>query len=459
MKRYAFVLLLLAHAAAAQSPRDFASGIALSTDGDSAFYQVELPAAVYTGTVRGDLGDLRVFNGDGAMVPFAFVPRAAPTREKRAPVYLPQFPLHVEQTDTDLAGLSLTLNRTAAGTTTLGLATRNGVPIAGDRLIGYVLDTSTLTEPLTALVTNWESLPRNVGMRFRVEASDDLAIWRTVVSDAPLIDLEYEGRHLRRDRIELPATKAKYLRLSWAASQPPLNLAGVVGEYAARVVDPTVQWNEVAGVAVPEHEGDYDFDLKGNFPIERIAIALPERNTVVPAQLLARASPQDPWRPIASDVLFRLRQGDGELNSPPISVSAGTSRYWRLHIDPHTGGLGPGMPTLRAGWLPPQIVFAARGSGPFMLAYGSATTESNALPIRTLVPGYETPDAPTIGVAKPSSANVEALGGAARLAKPVDAKRWLLWSMLVLGVAVLGGMAWKLSRELSTSEAHGPPES
>ena len=59
-----------------------------------------------------------------------------------------------------------------------------------------------------ALTANWSTLPRGVGMRFRVEASDDLANWRTVVSDVPLIDLEYEGRHLRRDRIEMPATKA-----------------------------------------------------------------------------------------------------------------------------------------------------------------------------------------------------------------------------------------------------------
>src|SRR5207249_5962047 len=57
MKRLALLLLpLLAHAAAAQAPRDFAYGVALSTEGDYAFYQVELPPAVYAGTVRGDLG-------------------------------------------------------------------------------------------------------------------------------------------------------------------------------------------------------------------------------------------------------------------------------------------------------------------------------------------------------------------------------------------------------------------
>jgi hypothetical protein len=451
MKRYAFFLLLLAHTAAGQSPRDFAFGVPLVTEGDDAFYRAELPAVVYTGAVRSDLGDLRVFNHDGAVVPFAFVPRAAPAHEKRAAVYLPQFPLRVEQAETDLGGLALTLNRASTGAMTLSLSTHDGVPVVGDRLIGYVLDTSALTEPLVALVANWETLPRSVGMRFRIDASDDLATWRTVVNDAPLIDLEYEGRRLRRDRIEMPATKANYLRLSWAPTQAPLNLAGVVGEYGARVVDPPVQWNEVPGVAVSEHEGDYDFDLKGTFPIERIAVALPEQNTVVPAQLFARVSPQDAWRLIASDVLFRLRQGDGEVTSPPIIVNAGAPRYWRLHVDPRTGGLGVALPHMRAGWSPQQIVFAARGSGPFVVAYGSATAESSALPIRTLVPEYDTPEAPAIGAASAQAGNIQALGGAARLSKPIDAKRLLLWSTLILGVAMLGWMAWRLSRQLAAS--------
>jgi hypothetical protein len=400
-----------------------------------------------------------VFNADGALVPFAFVPRSAPAREKSATIYLPQFPLRVEQPETDLNGLALMFNRSPAGGTTLSLTTREGAPVTGDRLIGYVLDTSTLNEPLVALIANWTVLPRGVGMRFRVEASDDLANWRLVVSDAPLIDLEYEGRHLRRDRIELPATRAKYLRLSWAASQPPLNLAGIFGEFAARSVEPPLQWNEVAGVAVVDHDGEYDFDLRSAFPIQRIAVDLPERNTVVPAQLFARESMQVPWRSVASDVLFRLRQGDTEVNSPPMVVNGVALRYWRLHVDPNAGGLGTGQPRLRAGWLPQRIVFAARGSGPFVLAYGSAAATSNALPIQTMVPGYDTPAAPAMGTATAQSANIEALGGAERLTRPIDAKRWLLWSTLVLGVLVLGWMAWRLSHQMSAPAPNDDPTS
>jgi hypothetical protein len=258
-----------------------------------------------------------------------------------------------------------------------------------------------------------------------------------------------------RDRIELPATKAKYLRLSWAADQAPLELVGARFEYAERVVETTRQWREVAGSPIAAHDGDYEFDLAGAFPVDRIAIDLPEINSVVPAQLYARASSEQAWRPIASVVLYRLRQGDAEVTAAPTAVSGGSLRYWMLRVAADSGGLGSGRPRMRAGWVPQQLVFAARGSGPFTLAYGNATAASTALPIATLVPGYPTASAPTIGVATVQPGPPMVLGGVERLTKPIDGRRLLLWSTLVLGVAVLAWMAWRLSRQLTSPAPDG----
>ena len=86
-----------------------------------------------------------------------------------------------------------------------------------------------------------------------------------------------------------------------------------------------------------------------------------------------------------------------------------------------------------------------------MLAYGSSTALSNALPIQTLVPGYDTPAAPAIGCRQAAKHQRRGIGGSRALDQTVDAKRWLLWSTLVLGVVVLGWMAWRLSRQMSAT--------
>ena len=52
---------------------------------------------------------------------------------------------------------------------------------------------------------------------------------------------------------------------------------------------------------------------------------------------------------------------------------------------------------MRAGWTVREIVFAARGEGPFLLAFGNARTQPNALSIETLVPGWGGKAAPPIG--------------------------------------------------------------
>ncbi len=49
------------------------------------FQKVEVPAAVYEGAARAGLADVRVFNADGELVPFAWVPRPAAVRERPPP--------------------------------------------------------------------------------------------------------------------------------------------------------------------------------------------------------------------------------------------------------------------------------------------------------------------------------------------------------------------------------------
>src|SRR5204863_368776 len=80
---------------------------------------------------------------------------------------------------------------------------------AAERLAGYLVDASEAKEPLAALTM---SLPpsANTTTRVRIDASDDLVRWRMLVAGSPLLALEFGGRRLTRDRIELPPTTAKF---------------------------------------------------------------------------------------------------------------------------------------------------------------------------------------------------------------------------------------------------------
>jgi hypothetical protein len=136
-----------------------------------------------------------------------------------------------------------------------------------------------------------------------------------------------------------------------------------------------------------------------------------------------------------------------------------------MKIDQRGGGIGGGPPVLAAGWVPHRLVFAARGEGPFQLAYGSRDAKPAAYAIATLVPGYkddasldlkpahagERSQAVAIGGAR--TGTPQALGGAAATRERIDWKRWTLWGSLVAAVVLLGLMALRLGRQMSR-----PPE-
>jgi hypothetical protein len=73
------------------SREDFAYGMELSVNGRSAIYGLTLPAQVYQGCTKADLGDLRVFNAKNA-VPHLLRPQVR-KENKRQPQTLPFFPL------------------------------------------------------------------------------------------------------------------------------------------------------------------------------------------------------------------------------------------------------------------------------------------------------------------------------------------------------------------------------
>ena len=447
----------------AESPSGFAYGIAIRADAKEALYRLELPRAVYRGAVRRDLGDLRVFNGASEVVPHAFRPRATTEVQKREPVALPFFPLYGEDAK-QLDGLSLRVERRPSGTI-IKLDERTGIQ-PSKKLLAYLVDATHLHDPVRALeleVKSRSAYAANVS----VEVSDDLSSWRTVAAQAPLLSLQHGGAKLEQRRVEFALPKPKYLRISWTGMPAGAELGALRAEPGDAHIDVARQWETVAGRSVADKAGDYAFDTQGVFPADRVRFELPQANTVVQIQVLSRARADTPWRPISRGTAYRLRRDGAEVSSPDIAISENGDRYWLLRVDQKGGGLGAGEPKLLLGWVPNEIVWVARGDPPFTLAYGSRDAKPSAYAIESLVPGYrrdadlDAKVASTEQAASVKSVEGDAptvLGGQRALEERIDVKRWVLWAALVLGVAFLGWMAWRLSKQMdkANSGSGGP---
>jgi hypothetical protein len=198
------------------------------------------------------------------------------------------------------------------------------------------------------------------------------------------------------------------------------------------------------GAAVADQPGEFTFDIGAPLPIDRINIELPEPNSVVQMEVLSRASEKEPWGLVARRAFYRLRDRSTELQNSDLSVPLVSHRYWLLRLD-RPEGLGRGVPRLRVGWQPHELIFVARGGEPFTLAYGSGTAGSSEAALDAVLPN--------VRIEPARLAQAVELGGPARL-RARSAFPWrsaALWSVLLLGVGVLAWMAVRLSKELRAS--------
>jgi hypothetical protein len=462
--------------AAAERPDEFAYGTRLEADGREALYEVALPAMVYRGVAQPDLRDVRVFNGSGEVVPHAWRARRAERTEATPPVALTLFPLKAEP-GVAVDGLAISVRRSAGGTT-INVTSSGAGGAAEKRTVGYLVDLTGFERTLRAIELDWTPAADGFAGKLRVDGSDDLGVWRALVAAAPLVNLEVAGQRLQQKRIELPLQKVKYLRLSWVpqGDRAPLpDLTSASGELVEKSIEAPREWASVeAGKG--EKPGEYAFDARGHFPVDRIRLHLPEANTVAQVELLARSRSDQPWRQVTRGVAYRLRRGEAEVTGPDLAVGVATDRYWLLRVDQRGGGLGAGAPKLEIGWVPHRVVFAARGSPPFQLAYGRRDAKPAAYAIESLIPGYREDRAENTGAriraataGTQQTVNVQSaqalaqteLGGEARRHEAIDWKRWSLWAALVLGVLILGVMAWRLVKQLdkpaTPPSADAPP--
>lgn len=447
------VLALLAcpfAAAAAGKPPQFAHAAPLALEAKGAIYALTLPAEVYRGLARRDLGDLRVLNGAGEEVPHALERLAATERTAGATLALAYFPVFAPAGGQSEA-VSMSVERRADGTLRAAI-------VSGDRraaargVVGYVIDASAASAALRQLRFDWPVGSEGGTLDVRIEASDDLRSWRPAGS-GPLLVLRRGETVLERRTVDFAPVRAKYFRMSWRAGQGDPKLTGVTAQTVDASTDAQRAWLRFDGASGAK-PGEYVFELPPSLPVDRLRFELPQQNTVVSAVLTTQDRPAGPERHVASAVLYRMEHGGEKLESPDLQIAATAEKRWLLRVDARGGGLGGGMPALNAGWLPHRLIFIARGDGPFQLVFGNADAASSAMAVTALVPGHASD--------KPVAALGAKLGAVATREIPaltpvvaardyvdqMDRKKLWLWGSLLLAVLVIVGMAWRLTREM-----------
>ena len=433
--------------APADSPRDYAFGRSLDTSAPSQWYRVMLPLAVYAQSTSPDLHDVRVFNQSGEPVPFSLIAATRPQASVQSTA-LRLFPLDASP---------LAPDSDAGDSDKILLRSRNGVEIvlegqkaaaAGQHYLLTLPEQASGELTISQLQLLWNTPQSSWQGTASVYYSEDLKRWYTLGEEMPLLDVASGQDRLKLDRIDtetvLSPDANRYLMVVLNAQSQGITLTGVNAISAAAQADP--EEINLEGEGEPLSASEAQWRWARPQPLHAVSISL-NGEGVLPVEIAWRASEKDAWHPLKKEVLYRL---DGKT-SPPVSLSGGLVQA--VKITTLNARLPEYLPSVTGYRDRYDLVFNAQGKAPYVLAWGNGAAKPAKVEPDMLIPAdlrktYDMANLPQADVV-----DDVALGGEARLTATSAADRasWmnalLVWGVLIAGVILLAGMAWRICRE------------
>ena len=432
-------------------PRDFTWHAPIELPAGAGIARVAVPAAALTRLQSSDARDLRVFNGAGEPVAFAFMapPGATPPPRTKTRSY-PALPLYSAAAGAARPKGSVQVRIADASGGQSVWVQMDGAPVAAAPKLNAVLfDTQAERQPVTAIELQ-ATLPANTPVWISASTSTDLAQWTPLPVRGRVYRFEGEGApaNLTLEFDQPVQLDKRYLRLDWDG-QPGVSVQGVAG-LVANSAKPLGRPR--ADLPVPQAASGNAVEIDTGFltPIAALSLVTPQDNTLLPVRVFGRNDASQPWRLLGQTVVFRLGTGPQASSNAPLDLQGTSAR--KLRVESTTGAsLAAAHLTASAEFEPTQVVFVATGAAPFELAAGRADAAPIALALATIASTLGSERKPQdLPLAAVGAGTVQVMetGALTRLWPGAPGKTTVLWAVLALGVLLLGGVAWSLARQL-----------
>ncbi|WP_027358508.1 DUF3999 domain-containing protein [Desulforegula conservatrix] len=453
MKKYLAVVLFILMAFPAYAGKseisDFGCALELDITQESAIARIVIPDQVYECVTRQDLGDLRVFSPDGNVFPHTIKKPEYSQGEAPAPVELPFFPVYRDENHNGDISMRV---ETGAGGSIIDVKTGSGEKKSETEApTSWLIDATSAEKPFSGLVVEWSGAV-NLVFDVIIEAGDDLSRLRRISGPVTLADLDYGGHRLSRNRADIPLIKVKYLRLSWPNEAGGARISSIKAVFPKPGVQPEMKWKEVHGQKASAAMGAvsgktvYEFDTNGVFPVERIEMQIPAGLGVLQGTLMSRPDLASNWRVRYTGTFYDLMVNGKTINGGQASIAYGTDRFWEFETSQESAFKNTAIPMLKIGWVPHELYFVPGSSKNCVLAFGK---QGVTLPSDNAVDSLLSQLFKDSSF-KPALAVVSNVKNHNRNppVRSFPIRKWLLWGVLVLGVAVIGFMAYRLYRQM-----------
>tara|TARA_R110002072_G_scaffold297959_1_gene471292 strand:- start:2482 stop:3849 length:1368 start_codon:yes stop_codon:yes gene_type:complete len=429
-----------------ESMHEYARGFELKTEQQIAIYKVALPETVYKTATEKDLSDVRVFNQDNEPVPHVIQQSKRKTGEKIESLELPYFPIATE--DINLTSNALDITVTNEGKVVRIQAEGKTRELNQETVKHYLIDVSHINTPIDSLDFKLNGHESGYTKVFRLDYSNDLNQWLSLVPQATLTELKYGQYALKNTRVKLPHKNIKYIRFTWFNDVVPSAITSVKANFKDGYLSENQFWSTSRLINKNIDEAIYEFDTGGVFNVEQINIEFPKDNTLIDVIIESRVSENSPWKRRYNGVFYKLYFEELELTSNPVTVNLTNDRYWQIRHQ-STDGVGNIEPIFKYAWRPNYLYFLARGSAPYVLAFGNANSNTrNNISSKLMSIINQNLSSQMVGLAKIGKEIILKGEPALIIKKRLPWQRIALWAILIIAVIIIATMVIRLSRNM-----------
>jgi hypothetical protein len=468
---------------------DYIYTMPLTVSGRQGVVGLRLPQAVYLHAHSASLNDVRIFDATGAKLVFTL--QTPPPQEHIQRLSLPVklFPILSAQ-PRPASGGAIDLDiRTAADGSLLSVKAKSAPGTQAAHLVGLVLDarqpepaqaaatattaTTVANKPpnaplIEALHFNLPPGTASYSAQVWLEVSDDLKQWETIGAADLSWLVNSATQTLSNDRLEFEPRSFRYARLTWRSGEP-LAFAAITAESIAQTTDAPVIDKVLLQPVAGKEPQDLVYNAAVAIPVEKIGLQFTEPNVVnvenvvfpaaigsyqeLPSRQLGQPNTLR-FQPFTSATFYQITQEGKTRRSGDIAIPLTHRAQWVLR----PLAASTAKPALALSWQPASLIFLTSGKGPYTLAFGRDKVKAASLDLSQVAPGFSAAELKnleqaTLGPLQTQTGRMEAEESAAAAAASAAKMRTLaLWGVLLLGVAVLGVLAWRLIKQMQQAE-------
>lgn len=439
LQRLAVLLLpVLAHPAAIAA--NFAWSARVEPPASAGLARLALPGEALLQSRSPGLADLRLVDDQGRPLAFALHRPSVAAAPPQAGPALPAHPLRRTRGPAASGGTLQVEVRSASGES--AWVRLDGQGAAQETLRSVLVDLRQQAGSVTALRLEGQ-WPANTPVTLQAFTSTDLLQWEPLPLRGSLLRMAGAPE---LDRSDLPlarpqALQGRYLRLDWEAAE--VQVRRVTPLAAQQPPRPHVLAALPPPVAV---DGGLEWELSTSTPVAGLQLVAGQPGTLVPVRVLARRAAGQPWAVLAQTTVFSLGTSQAPQTNPPLALGGAT--VGRLRVEP-LRGLPLGTLSASVAFEPVELVFLA--TGPAQLRLGQTGASAADVPLGRLaaaLPGGQLDTLPLARLDRVQAAGTTPPGTGTWLPAQVAPMTAALWAVLLLGVAVLGVVAWRLLRQL-----------